>query len=786
MPRRPRRILRPLLATLFGLPLVLLGLAAALIWWTLPASEESPRLPGLSAPVSITLDDAGIPRIAAQNEADAAMALGWLHARDRMFQMEAMRRGASGRLAELAGQPALRLDRFMRLLGLEPRAVADLAALPPETRAILDAYAAGVNARIAQKGRFIAPEFLVLGPPEPWRAVDSLLWGKIMGLWLSGNWRTEIERAALADALPPERLAELWPNDGSPGRADQRAALPADPLRALLAALPRFPEDAPLPPSASNAWAVGPARSLSGGALLASDPHLGFSAPILWYLARIELPDGRFRAGATSPGVPAIVIGRNERLAWGFTTTHSDTQDVFLEREAGPGMYQTEDGPRAFVVRQETIRVRFGEPEVMTVRETRNGPVISDLGGMFGAEGTRNARSTAFPEGTVLAVAMANLQPGDGAATGLLMINRAQNLAEARAAVARITSPPQNILVAEAAGGVAMYLSGRTPIRRAGDGSLPAPGWDGSHAWTGFVPFDDLPHVEAPESGVVVNANNRVQPPDHAVFLGRDWWGDWRFRRIWELLEQRPRHAALDFARMQNDATSVFARESLAILLAMPRPMGTAGAARDLLAAWDGTAAVDRPQPLIFHAWADEMGEMALRAGGVPVGGWNPSSEFLRFVLSPEGAHWCGPQGCEAMAAAALERAVTLLVARFGPDPASWRWGEAHVARFEHPLLRFIPGIAPLIRLSSATPGDPETVSRGGMRSDFAHVHGAGLRLVADLGSPDGLYAIIGTGQSGHPASAHWGDQHPLWTEGRMLRLAARAGNVAGRIELRP
>ena len=428
----------------------------------------------------------------------------------------------------------------------------------------------------------------------------------------------------------------------------------------------------------------------------------------------------------------------------------------------------------------------FAEPELLTVRETRHGPVISDLGGMFGAEGTRNARATAFPDGKVLAVAMANLQPGDGAATGLLMLNRAQDLSEARAAAARITSPPQNIIVADAEGAVGMFLSGRAPIRRAGDGSLPAPGWDGSHGWTGFVPFDELPHVEAPDSGVVVNANNRVQPQGHPVFLGRDWWGDWRFRRIWELLEQRPRHAALDFARMQNDAQSLFARESLPILLAMPRPGGTAGVARDLLAGWDGTASVDRPQPLIFHAWADEMGEAALRAGGVPVGAWNPSSEFLRFVLSPEGAHWCGAQGCEAMAAAALERAVSQLAGRFGPDPAEWRWGSAHVARFEHPLLRFVPGIAGLIRLSSSTPGDPETVSRGGMRSDFSHVHGAGLRLVADLGSPDGLYAIIGTGQSGHPASAHWGDQHPLWAAGRVLRLAARPGSVSGRIELRP
>ena len=222
MRRRSSRFrrLRLALGWLGGLLLAVVLVAAGAIWATLPAADQALRIAGLGAPVSITLDAVGVPRIRAASEADAAMAMGWLHARDRMFQMELMRRGAAGRLSEIAGPAALRADRFTRVLGLAERAEADLAAQTPQTRALLEAYAAGVNARIAERGRFIAPEFLALGAPEPWRPEHSLLWGKVMGLWLSGNWRTEIERAQLAGSVDPERLADLWPADGSAGLPD--------------------------------------------------------------------------------------------------------------------------------------------------------------------------------------------------------------------------------------------------------------------------------------------------------------------------------------------------------------------------------------------------------------------------------------------------------------------------------------------------------------------------------------------------------------------------------------
>ena len=790
-----RRALTWLLRGLAAAGLVLLagiGGLAALLWGTLSAGEGRLRLPGLAAPVEITFDAEGVPRIRAASEHDAFMALGWLHARDRMFQMETMRRGAEGRLAEWGGPGLLRNDRFVRTLGLARHAAADYAALPEDTRAALQAYAAGVNAWIAARGRFAAPEFLALGAPEPWRPEQSLLWAKIMGLWLSGNWRTELDRARLAGILPPEHLAELWPPDPSPGRPDEplawrEAALDAGQLARLAAALPRFPEPGTLPPSASNIWAVSGARTASGKPLLASDPHLGFQAPILWYLVRIELPGGRFLAGATSPGVPFIVIGRNERLAWGFTTTGSDTQDVFVERLA-PGGYATPDGPVPFTEREERIAVRGAEPVTLRVRETRHGPVVSDLDAAPPADGQ------------VLAVAMANLAVPDSAASGLLALNRAQSVAEAKAAARLITSPPQNLVVADASGGIALFLTGRVPVRRTGDGSLPAPGWDGSHDWTGWVPFEALPHLENPESGAVVNANNRIAPPGWPAFLGRDWLGDWRFRRIGELLAARPIHTAADFAAMQMDVRDLFAVEVLglppegspqALLARLPRPAGAAGEALDLLRAWDGRAAADLPQPLILNAWMEQLGRLALSGRGVPAGAWHVTPEFLRFLLALDGrgAWWCRGD-CAALATRALEEAVAGLQASYGPDPAAWRWGAAHVARFEHPLLRFVPGLGELLGLRVPTDGDDQTVNRGGYggagAAPFAHVHGAGLRLVADLADAEGTRAVIATGQSGNPLSAHWGDLLRRWRDGTMLVLSRDAAGPGRRVQLVP
>ncbi len=463
-----------------------------------------------------------------------------------------------------------------------------------------------MNALIEQRGRFAAPEFLVLGRPEPWTPADSLLWGVLMGSWLSGNWRTELNRAALSDALPPAKVDQLWPPEDAvptPWAALPAALVPASSARRLLAALPRFPQPFTMPPTASDAWAVDGAHSGTGAPLLAGDPHLAFGMPGLWYLARIELPD-RVLSGATAPGVPFLVLGQNGHVAWSFTTTGADTQDLFVETALPDGTYAAPDGPKPFTVREERIAVRGQPDEVLTVRETRHGPVISDV---------------LDPKGPVLALAAANLMPGAGAAAGLLALNRAKTVDEAARAAPRIASPVQNLLVADGAR-IALFTTGRVPIRRAGDGSRPVPGDTGAYDWTGFAAGDALPHSVAPASGRLLNGNERTAPPDFPVFLGRDWFGDWRARRIRELLDATPKPGVEDFARMQADARSTYAVALLPRLLEVQATPGLAAVALALLRDWDGTADVNRPQPLIFNAWMRRFLADVLARNGVPRG----------------------------------------------------------------------------------------------------------------------------------------------------------------------
>ena len=758
------------LAAIGVLVLLLTALVVGAVWLTMPNTRQTLSIPGLSGEVNVTYDADRVPRIRAGSEQDGATALGFLHASDRMFQMELMRRAASGRLSEIAGPATLPLDRMMRTLGLRRHAVADLATLPADTRAILDAYARGVNAWIDLKGRFAAPEFLVLGTPEHWRAVDSLLWAKTIGLWLSMNWREELSRHALAGRVPGAVLDQLWPRRQDVPAADAMApplTRFAATAERLASVLPRFPAPYTLPSSASNEWAVDGRHTATGAPMLAGDPHLAFGFPGIWYLARIDLP-GRVLAGATAPGVPFLVLGHNGKIAWSFTTTGADVQDIFIETPAGPGQYQTPDGPKPFMVHEERIKVRGRADVLLTVRETRHGPVISDLD---------------HPNGPIMAVAMGNLQQGDTAAAGLLALNRAASVKQAGLAAAMITSPVQNMLVADAKT-IGLFVTGRVPIRRSGDGSAPVPG-DGSHDWTGWASGEQLPHIVSPASGRLVNANEPVWPPDFPVFMGRDTFDAWRAERIRQMLKRSDRHGAADFVAMQTDVVDLFARQVLPVLLAVPDVTGASAKALELLRGWDGSAVMDSPAPLIFNAWIDAFYHAVLRHARLATGVGAPVSDFVASVLSPSGAHWCGGD-CAPMLRDALADAVRKLSRRLGDDPASWRWGEVHQAVFPHPFLRHIPVLGSLTTISLPSPGDDNTVDRGGTNAALRSVHGAEYRGVYDLANLDRSLFIIAPGQSGNPFSGHARDFALRWRNGATIMLGQAAADITGTVKLIP
>ncbi len=770
--------MRPLLRGISRL-LTVLGtavlLAASLIggilWLTLPPRHQTLHIPGLGASVDIRIDQDGVPRIRAANTLDADVALGYLHARDRMFQMDLMRRNAAGRLSEIAGPATLSLDKTMRTLGLRRAAEADYALLAPETQSALQAYARGVNAWIARRGRFAAPEFLFLGAPKAWTPVDSLLWGETMGLWLSLNWRTELSREALAGHVPQQLIDELWPDHAGGGHPEARLTSDA-PLREaaadLVQVLPRFPSPFTQPGTASNEWAVDGSHSTSGAPLLAGDPHLAFGFPGIWYLARIDTPSETL-AGATAPGVPGVILGHNSHIAWTFTTTGADTQDIFIEQPVGKDEYATPDGPRPFTVHHEVIKVR-GRPDVrLDVRETRHGPVISDLLGRGGP---------------ILAVEMANLAPGDTAATGLFMLNEAQSVEEAGKAAAMITSPVQNLLVADRHT-IGLFVTGRVPIRRAGDGSAPVPG-DGSHDWVGWASGDQLPHTVAPASGRLVNTNERIAPPDFPVFLGRDWFGDWRARRIRQMLDTSSTFTAADFARMQTDVVSTFAERILPVLRAVPPQPGAAGRAQALLENWDGAMTRDAPQPLIFNAWVDEFYALLLRNHRIPLADGGPIPDFVAWVLTPAGAHWCNGD-CNADLATSLAAAVAQLTKRFGANPSTWRWGTAHPAVFAHPFLSHIPVISALTTIKIASPGDGTTVDRGGpLFMRFQSVHGASFRGAYDLATLDHSLFVVTPGQSGNPLSIFSRNFVRRWRDGETITLGPEPAKITANIRMVP
>ena len=770
--------------SLAGVLLFVVLMAAGTASWVLYRSQPelagSDRLAGLAGDVTVIRGAHAIPHIFAGSFEDGYRALGYLHAQDRFFQMDFARRIAAGRMAEFAGASALRSDRFMRTLGLYRTAEAIAANAAPETRQALAAYTQGVNAWLASPN-FRKPPELVLGAAEaePWRQSDSIAIGRLMAVLLSGNWREELLRADLASRLTAEQLTDLWPPEAADTPAtlpDLAALYPRLAPAAIAAAIPDLYPAA----SASNAWVVDGAHATTGKPLLANDPHLGFSAPGWWYLARIVTPQGE-RTGATLAGQPFAMAGHNGRVAWGQTTTHADTQDLFIEKldPADPARYLTPDGPRAFTTRTESIAVRFrNEPELLTVRESRHGPIISDIVPDIGA---------VAGDGHVLALAWPGLLPDDRTADALARLNAAPDAAALMAALEAFDSPVQNFAFADTAGAIGFYVAGRIPVRKAGDGTAPVSGWTGEQDWTGFIPTAELPRALAPAKGRIVNANNRVVADGYPYRIAADWPEAYRAARIGTLLDSRPRHSPDEFAAMQTDTRSGEVQSLLPLAIALARGNTsdpTAPALLERLATWNGDMTRDSAEPLFYMAWMREIGRQIYRDElGDAFGHFDDFRPRILVRMLGERQGWCddidtGPtESCATIAGRSLDAALALLRDRLGDDVADWRWGDLHQAAFRHPVVGRVPLLRDLFGTVIATDGGPFTINRGTARLGdgdhlFAHIHGAGLRAVFDLAALDQSRYMIASGQSGHPLSPFYTDTTPIWRDGGTLTLS--------------
>ena len=768
-----RRLLRWLGWTFAGLVLLsVMAVGGGYLWLrgSLPQIDGEIEVAGLQAPVVIVRDRWAIPHIEATSVLDASFALGFVHAQDRLWQMEFQRRLGAGRLAEILGVRALPSDRFMRTLGFYRQAEASLAHLEPETVAWLQAYADGVNAFLQSRTGVLPPEFLILRhtDPEPWRPADSLVWLRLMALDLATNYRDELTRARLARRLSAEQIADIWPTypESAPVTLVELArALPWDELAAVL------------PPGApggigSNAWVVGPGRSTTDGALLANDPHLGLQAPGVWYLAHLRAA-GLELVGATLPGIPAVVLGHNGTIAWGLTNTGADTQDLFIERvdPEDPARYLTPDGSAPFERREELIQVAGAPPVAHTVRATRHGPVISDL--------MADAKAT-FGADQVVALAWNALAEDDVALQALLDMGKAQNWQEFVAALQGVGGPMQNIHYADTSGHIGFIAPGRVPIRRNGDGRWPVPGWTGEYDWQGWIPFEALPRAVDPADGVLFNANNRVVPPDYPYLLTADWEAPHRARRLAQLLE-RDAFGPADFAAMQADVLSLLAEDLLPLMLTAAPGGPAAAAAMARLENWDRAMRADAAEPLIFAAWYRELSRLiyADELGDLFDGFWHVRPQFMDRILTRRQI-WCDDvrtdpvETCAELAGAALDAALLDLTQRFGDTPDDWRWGDAHVARMRHPIFADQPVLDLLFDVEVPTGGDSVTVNVGHFNprnehAPFASTHAAAYRAIYDLADLDESRFVTATGQSGNPLSRHYRDLTRLWAMARSV-----------------
>jgi len=794
------------------------------VWYfasrSLPDYDATYKMAGLFAPVEIVRTTEDVPHIFGQTDADVFFALGLAHAQDRLWQMTLARRTAQGRLSEVFGAETLKTDELMRRLDLYGAAQASVAVQDAATASALDAYARGVNAWIEEVNRGArgrgAPEFFLFDADIAyWTPADSLAILKLMAVQSATQIETEVLRAQLS------MLGQGWAEDmmsDVPGPGT--IALPR--YAALFPTLPpaqaqtASDTEGPLSPfpsrraaAASNAFAAAPARSAAGGALLANDPHVPLTAPSMFYLARLELSTGGV-IGATVPGVPVILTGRSARLGWGATASYADDLDLFVEEldPKQPERYRTPTGWADFTTRKVIVEVKDAPPLTLTLRWTENGPVLPaghfDLGSVT-------------PPGHVMSLAWTALSPADTTMTAAMKIMKSRSMADAVSAGEGFLTPSENLTLADETS-VGMVTLGALPRRdpaNATQGRLPSPGWLAANRWQGRLPYADNPRILAPEGGIVINTNNKLTDRPFPNHVSRDWGDSQRVQRLTRLMGEREVHSRESFIAAQLDTVSPAARNLLPLIGAdlwftgAPAPEGTPERFRqralELLAAWDGDMNEHLPEPLIYAAWMREFQLRLIRdeLGPVLTAKFTHTEPlFLERVLrnTNGAARWCDvlqsapDETCADIARVSLDAALLSLKEKDGPEIESWRWGDAHEARHDHPVLAKSGLWGWLANIRQSTSGGDFTLNRGltaGTGPDpFANVNGAGYRGVYDFADPDSSVFVISTGQSGHPLSGHYDDLSDLWRRGEYVPMSldpalARAA-AAGITRLEP
>jgi penicillin amidase len=802
---------------LVTLALTLSAIGAGLVYYlasrSLPDYDKTLPVAGTTADIEIVRDNSSVPHIMALSDRDAFFGLGYVHAQDRLWQMMVLRRTVQGRLSEVFGTRTVETDTLMRRLDLHPLAVQSVEHQDPATLDALEAYAAGINARIDEINRGSlgrgAPELFVFNAPVPrWRPADSIALVKLLALQLSGHLQEEVLRARTSLALEDmARLADILPD--MPGRGI--AALPdyADLVPGPLPGVaPSRTRRAFLNPvaarglaGASNAWAAAPARSAGNGTLLANDPHLGFSAPSTWYLARLELRSGGV-IGGTIPGIPAVMVGRSARLGWGLTSSYMDDQDLYIEQlnPDDPERYRTPEGWKRFETRSSILRIKDAPPVTLTLRWTDNGPVLPRA--VFDLQAVT-------PPGHVVSLASTALSAEDTSLSAALELMKAGSVEEALEVSRGYVAPSQNLTLIDAET-IALKTVGTMPRRDPGHqsrGRLPTQGWLPENRWQGRLPYTANPEFVAPPGGIVGNTNNKTvdRPfPNHVSF---EWGDSQRVLRWQRMMQGRRVHTRESFVEAQLDTVSPAARTLLPLIGAdlwftgEAAPQGTPERRRQralaLLADWNGEMNEHLPEPLIYAAWLRALQDRLIRDDLGPLADAYSHVEPLfieRVFRDVDGAAaWCDirrsarEETCSDVARLALDDALVWIDETYGSALESLRWGDAHQATHDHPVLGEVPVLRFFVNIRQSTSGGDHTLQRGRTSGQdphpFRNVHGAAYRGVYDFGDPDSSVFITSTGQSGHFLSRHYDDLGQLWRRGEYIPMSldidlARAASV--------
>ncbi len=802
---KPRSFLRRLIGWLGGLLawLVLAALGAAAWFYhaaisSLPQLDGTVAVAGLSAKVTVVRDAQGVPHITAASLEDLFFAQGYVTAQDRLWQMDMARRYAAGEMAELLGESMLDHDREQRILQIRHASQAAAKVLPARERAFLEAHARGVNALMESQRDRLPIEFLVLRyQPRPWTVEDSVLVGANMSKMLNYyQVVTEIGREKILAKIGPELTADLYPDssprDRPPGslppapRTSARRQPTQPPGQSSPASMRATPppelekyaayphtltaavEEQELVPGSNN-WVVSGAHTVTGKPLLSNDMHLPHQIPNIWYEAHLTAGDFDV-AGVTLPGVPFVIVGHNRQIAWGFTNLGPDVTDVFIETFNAQGQYQTPDGWKQPDRRREVIKVK-GKPDVtLEVLVTRHGPIVTEL---VPGETRRLALKWTLYDPPALDIAF-------------FAVNSAQNWEQFRAAFSRFGSPAQNVVYADVDGRIGYQATGRIPIRAAGDGSVPVPGHDDSHAWTGYVPYDELPRVFDPPSGILATANGRIVPDGYKHVLTRQWASAHRTARIYEVLESGRKVSSADMLALQTEVQSGWdrfcAQEFAAAIARSPNTSAYARQAAEVMRTWDGRVASDSAAAVLVARARRRLTQFLYEPKlGATLGDyrWFMSSVALEKILIERPARWLPMQApsYDHLLMASVED----LSVGPSPDPAGFRWGQELPVEVQHPIF----GRVPLLRRWTGTGSLPQS-GNGFTVKQVGKTFGPSQRFTADLSNLDASTLNILSGQSGQILSSHYMDQWSAWYEGSTFPLAfsSEAVTRAGRHRL--